>query len=408
MTNWKKYKLGDVVQIIDSLHQTPKYLPVGFPMVRVTEIKGGALNLDGTYKVSQEVFEKFSKRHKSTEGDLVMSRVGTYRGIVSYVQKNQNFCLGQNTLFIVPKINSKFIYYYLVSPKAKEQIENFSTGSSQKTISLKSISEIDIQVPTEETQIRIASILSSLDDKIELNRRMNATLEQMAATLFKKYFVDDIDPDNLPEGWRWGKIGDIIDVKGGTTPSTKDPLFWNGNLSWTSPRDLSKLNTPVLLETEKKITEAGLKKVSSGLLPIGTLLLSSRAPIGYLAITQIPVAINQGYIAIICSKKIVSNLFMLFWLKENMDIVIQNSNGSTFLEISKSVFRNIDIIIPSKKVLTEFDNQIAPVFQQIVINEKENKILVETRDTLLPKLMSGEIDVSSINQNETLHESVLS
>jgi type I restriction enzyme S subunit len=172
--------------------------------------------------------------------------------------------------------------------------------------------------------------------------------------------------------------------------------LWNGGISWTSPKDLSKIKSNVLLKTEKTLTQAGLKKISSGLLPIGTLLLSSRAPIGYLAITQIPVAINQGYIAIL-NNEVYSNIFMLFWLKNNMDIIVRNANGSTFLEVSKSVFRSIDLNIPPAELLQQFNVAVLPLFERIVKNEKEIETLIEMRNNLLPKLMSGEIDVTSFS-----------
>jgi type I restriction enzyme S subunit len=164
------------------------------------------------------------------------------------------------------------------------------------------------------------------------------------------------------------------------------------NIFWTSPRDLSGLKFPVLLTTEKKITIEGLKKVSSGLLPKGTLLLSSRAPIGYLAITEIETAINQGYIAINC-KNGFTNLFMLYWLKHNMDLVIERANGSTFLEISKSNFKEIKIVKPDLNTLKQFLIQAEPLFNFLISNEKENQELTNLRNTLLPKLISGELDV---------------
>ena len=156
---------------------------------------------------------------------------------------------------------------------------------------------------------------------------------------------------------------------------------------------MSDLKSPLLLKTEKKITSHGLAKVSSGLLPKGTLLLSSRAPIGYLAITDIETAINQGYIAINC-KNGFSNLFMLYWLKHNMDVVISRANGSTFLEISKSNFKDISLIIPNLEVHSKFINQVSILFDLISNNLKENENLISLRDTLLPKLISGELQLN--------------
>lgn len=147
-----------------------------------------------------------------------------------------------------------------------------------------------------------------------------------------------------------------------------------------------------LFKTERKITEEGLKKISSGLLPIGTVLLSSRAPVGYLAITDIPLSINQGYIAILDDKGF-SKYFIYLWLKENMEYIISNANGSTFLEISKSVFKSLEIVMPPKELRLKFDNEIVSTLEKIKINSKQIHTLENLRDTLLSKLLSGEVRV---------------
>jgi type I restriction enzyme S subunit len=197
---------------------------------------------------------------------------------------------------------------------------------------------------------------------------MNETLEATARALFESWFVDfdpvrakaagrepclpkylsDVFPDSfddselgeIPKGWEVKSVGDLADVVGGTTPSTKQPEYWDGGThAWATPKDLSGLSVPVLLETERRITDAGLSQIGSGLLPMGTVLLSSRAPIGYLAIAEIPVAINQGFIAM-TPKAGISNLFLLLWARVAHKEIVSRANGSTFLEISKSNFRS--------------------------------------------------------------------
>jgi type I restriction enzyme, S subunit len=236
-------------------------------------------------------------------------------------------------------------------------------------------------------QRTIASILSSLDDKIDLLHRQNKTLEAMAETLFRKWFVEDAE-----DGWEGTTLDKVISVKGGTTPSTTVPEFWNGDIYWTTPRDLSNHNSVFLLDTERKITETGLSEIGSGLLPIGTVLLSSRAPIGYLAITDIPVAINQGYIAIVCDK-VCSNYFMFLWCKVNMEEIKNAGNGSVFQEISKSNFKSLLMQLPSESILTKFNKSVFPIFEKIKANKKQIRTLEKLRDSLLPKLMSGEAKV---------------
>ena len=190
-------------------------------------------------------------------------------------------------------------------------------------------------------------------------------------------------------------MGDVIEIKGGTTPSTKEEKYWNGEYHWATPKDLSNLSSPILLDTERKVTKEGVSQIGSGILPKGTLLLSSRAPIGYLAISNVPISINQGFIAI--NAKELSNLFMLHWLKENMETIISRANGSTFLEISKTSFKEIELVIPDAQTTNRFEEIVSPIFEQIKNNEQQTATLAAVRDALLPKLMSGEIGVSEIN-----------
>jgi len=184
-----------------------------------------------------------------------------------------------------------------------------------------------------------------------------------------------------------------LNVKGGGTPSTKESSYWDGDIHWTSPKDLSKIRFPVLLDTEKKITAKGLNKISSGLLPKGTLLMSSRAPIGYLAITEIETAINQGYIAINCCHGY-SNLFMLHWLSQNMDRVAAAANGSTFLEVNKANFKRIKLLVPDFSTHNRFIKTIESPFEMLMNNEKETLKLKQLRDMLLPRLISGQISIA--------------
>jgi len=189
---WPIVRLDSITEVIDSRHKTPSYSDDGYPMVRVVDVKGGALDLRATKKVTVEVYEDFSKGRDPQVGDLIISRVGSY-GIVSYVTSDEKFCLGQNTALIVPKENSRFLYYQLVSPLVQMQMHEMVVGAVQKTISLKSIKKLQITQPPKAEQEKIANILGTLDDKIELNRQMNATLEAMAQALFKSWFVD-FDP----------------------------------------------------------------------------------------------------------------------------------------------------------------------------------------------------------------------
>jgi type I restriction enzyme S subunit len=203
----------------------------------------------------------------------------------------------------------------------------------------------------------------------------------------------DSELDEIPEGWEAKSIGDLADVVGGTTPSTKEPDYWEGGThAWATPKDLSGLSVPVLLDTERRITDAGLSRIGSGLLPKGTVLLSSRAPIGHLAVAEIPVAINQGFIAMM-PRPGTSNIFLLLWASVAHEEIVSRANGSIFLEISKANFRPIPVIAPSASIMRVFAERARHLYQRIVAGERDSRTLAALRDTLLPKLISGELRV---------------
>jgi type I restriction enzyme S subunit len=280
-----------------------------------------------------------------------------------------------------------------------------------------------ITLPAISEQARVAGILGAFDDKIELNRKMNETLEQMASALFKSWFVDfdpvhakaagrqpagmdkatanlfpasfvDSELGKIPKGWKVAPVGDTVECLGGATPSTTETKYWEGGIHhWTTPKDFSSLASPFLLDTDRKLTNAGIAKISSGLLPAGTLLLSSRAPIGYIAIATMPVAINQGFIALKCNED-ASNFFMLNWCKANMGEIESRATGTTFPEISKLNFRPIRVCLPSKELMSAFTTGVAPLYEEIVLNLRQSRNLSAIRDTLLPGLLSGNISMS--------------
>ena len=316
---------------------------------------------------------------------------------------------------------TSFIYFFLIQEHIVNQLQAIAEQSNPAYPSIRPIDihRLKLNLPPLKMQHVIAHFLETLDHKIELNRRMNETLQAMVQALFKSWFVDfepvrskmqsrdygppeyiaELFPDKLvdseigeiPAGWEVSEIGKEVTIVGGATPSTKEPTYWDGgSLNWATPKDLSKMKSLVLLETKRKITSLGLEKISSGLLPAGTVLLSSSAPIGYLCITEEPTAINQGFIALVCKKRL-HNLYVLFWCLEKLEHIRSISGGSTFREISKKVFRPVQIMVPSGQILTAFSDTVRPLFDQIAANQKESSFLAQTRDLLLPKLISGEI-----------------
>ncbi len=376
-------------------------------------------------------------RRKVKTGDVVYSTVRPNQrhfGLLKNVPQNFLASTGFAVIRGIEGIaETDFIYWFLAQNHIVEYLHAIAEDSVTAYPSIKpsDIEQLTLRLPSLPEQHAIAHVLGTLDDKIELNRRMNETLEDMVRALFKSWFVDfdpvcakmdgrwrrgeslpglpaehyDLFPDRLvaselgeiPEGWEVKTLGNVTEVVGGTTPSTKVPEYWDGGIHcWATPKDLSNLSVPVLLDTERRITDSGLDRIGSGLLPKGTVLLSSRAPIGYLAISEVPVAINQGFIAMPPSET-VSNLFLLQWCNYFHEQIINYANGSTFLEISKRDFRLIPIAMPEEIVMNAFDRNTRPLYERIVSNERMSRALSAQRDALLPKLVSGELSLIRID-----------
>ena len=436
--NAKEYTVADLVQQrilakpLDGNHGSihPKssdFVSTGIPFVMASDLTEGRVDFKNCKFISPEQAKKLRKGF-SEEEDILISHKATI-GRTAIVQKNPYkyiLLTPQVTYYRVldkSRLNPRYLKYYFDSRDFQNILQSWAgSGSTRAYIGITAQQKLPIYLPSIETQTQIARILGTLDDKIELNQQMNRTLEATARAIFKSWFVDfdpvrakidgrqpegmdaqtaaifpaafeDSELGMIPQGWRVSTIGKLVKVVGGSTPSTKNPAYWDGGtIPWATPKVLASLQNSVLLDTERKITELGLQKISSGLLPKGTLLLSSRAPIGYLAISEISVAVNQGFIAMICDREL-SNHYVLHWTRENMDVIKGRANGTTFLEISKSNFRPIEIIIPDKQILAKFTIQAESLHQKIINNIRQSNALATLRDTLLPKLMSGEIRV---------------
>ena len=399
------------------------YVPVGVPSIMPKNIGDNRIVETDIARIKITDAERLG-RYRVQVGDIVYSRRGDVERRALIGARESGWLCGTGCLRVRfgegEVVDPVFATFYLGHPAVREWIVRHAHGATMPNLNTTILSNCPFALPPLEEQLAIASILGALDDKIDLNRRMNETLEAMARAIFKDWFVDfgptrakmegckpylapelwalfpdRLDDEGKPEGWERSTIGEEVEVVGGSTPSTKEPTFWDGDICWATPKDLSSLISPILLNTGRKISKAGLRQISSGLLPSGTVLLSSRAPIGYLAITEVPLAINQGFIAMRCEKRL-PNTFVWLWTAANMEAILQNANGSTFQEISKRNFRPLSVIVPSLKTLKTFDDVVRPIYSRIASNEHESRTLAQTRDLLLPKLMSGEIRVKGI------------
>jgi type I restriction enzyme S subunit len=428
-TEWRETTLGEVTDFLSG-GTPPKeetaYWGGSIPWVSAKDMKSFRL-VDAEDHVTEA---GVANGTKVVPGNtvLLLVRGMTLLNDVPICITRRPMAFNQDVKALRPKQGAvaDFLPYLLLGNKQRLLGLVDLAGHGTGRLNTHELNGLDVLLPPEPEQRAIARILGTLDDKVDLNRRMNQTLEQTARALFKSWFVDfdpvraksegrdtgllphlaDLFPDSfedselgeIPKGWRVAPIGECATIVGGSTPSTKEATFWeDGGNYWATPKDLSTLVTPVLLETERRITDAGLAQIASGLLPPGTVLFSSRAPIGYLAIAEVPVAINQGFIAM-RPEPGVSNLFLMHWAEWAQEEIVSRANGSTFLEISKSNFRPIPVVLPPPQIFESFDRALRPEYQRIVANEMQARVLSALRNSILPRLISGELRVENLDR----------
>lgn len=440
MNSWVVKNLSDIAEVIDSRHKTPKYSEIGLPMVRAVDIQGGALNLENTRKVSEEVYEDFSKGRDPQIGDIIISRVGHYCGQFSFVSSNDKFCLGQNTAFIIPKsINSRYFYYQLVSPLIQYQIDKFAVGAAQKTISLKSIKQFEVITPPLLEQKAIAHILGTLDDKIELNRQMNEILEAMAQSLFQSWFVD-FDPviDNallagktipeplkehaelrqaqldsgkaktnseindsfpsefefteelgwIPKGWDIKPLDEIADYLNGLAlqkfrPETPDEDF------------LPVLKIAQLRAGEPNFEErASLDIKPEYIVQDGDIIFSWSGSLLVDVWCGGKAALNQHLFKV--TSEDYPKWFYYYYTKHHLEEFqrIAAYKAVTMGHIKRSHLKEALCLVPDNLLENkELYSSFEVILNRLIQNKTESRILAKLRDTLLPKLMSGELRI---------------
>lgn len=398
---WKEVTLGEVSSKIgDGLHGTPKYDDEGsYFFINGNNLNCGKIIIkDDTKRVGIEEFVKNQK--ELNEQTILVSINGTIGNVAKY--NNEPCILGKSACYInvIKEVDKEFIYYILTSANFKRNITNEATGTTIKNVSLKQMREYKFNIPCNlADQRRIASILSSLDRKIELNNKINADLEEMAQAIFKNWFVDfepfkdgkfvDSELGKIPEGWKVGRLTDIIKLMPGGTPKTSEPLYWdNGTIPFFSPKDV---NGVYCFATEKHITETGLNKCSSNLYPKDTIFITCRGTVGKVCLAACDMAMNQSNYAIRAIDGY-SQYYVFFLVKSVVERLIKKSNGAVFSAITSKDFDE-EILIPSQKAVEDFTNVIDGFFRRIFTIGTENSRLSLLRDTLLPRLMSGELEV---------------
>ncbi|MHB8143731.1 MAG: restriction endonuclease subunit S [Thermoleophilia bacterium] len=346
---------------------------------------------------------------------VVIGRSGSLGG-GQYVEKD--FWPLNTTLWVKDfKDNDRRFCYYLLKSL---DLARFNAGSGVPTLNRNHIHPMPVSVPAETCEQRaIAHILGTLDDKIELNRRMNETLEAMARAIFKSWFVDfdpvrakaagrdpglpkeiaDLFPDSfedselgkIPKGWQKFPFPEAIEIISGGTPKTSAPEYWDGDIPWFSVVDAPNQGDVFVINTERKITPAGIENSAASILPVGTTIISARGTVGKLAIVGTPMAMNQSCYGL--SGLATGTYFTYFATKQLITMLKQRSHGSVFATITRDTMAGIDILVPARSVLEAFERLVSSQMERVKENLEESRTLATLRDTLLPKLISGELRV---------------
>jgi type I restriction enzyme, S subunit len=299
------------------------------------------------------------------------------------------------------KVDPRFIYYFFSSREGIQQIVNQNSSSGVPHINLTSLRKFSLPVPPLKEQQRIADILSAYDDLIENNQRRIALLEEAARMLYREWFVRFRFPghehvkiiDGVPELWKPHTLAHVCDAVGGGTPSTDKREYWDGgDIPWFTPTDVTRNACLALLDSEKRITESGLRGSSAKMLPAGTVLMTSRASVGFFGIVQVPSCTNQGFINIVPHKPNM-RMYLLHNLMSRVEEIRSHAGGATYKEISKGKFKTLRVLVPDDSLLREFEELTTTFHAQVRTLHRASYKLAEARDLLLPRLMNGQIAV---------------
>ena len=459
-SEWTHTLIGEVCQIGDGAHAKVERTIYGIPYLTSKNIGIGSLKLDGIDYISEVDFNRlFPENSKAVTrlrvGDILTGIIGTFGNIYQYKERD-HFGISSAVAILRPdqeRLWPKYFYYFLTSSYFRQMHHAYAAGSVQGYTNLPTIRQLPAIVPPIPEQKAIAHILGSLDDKIELNRRINETLEGMAQALFKSWFVD-FDPviDNaliagnpiseelveraevrrkvladgtanrevskqfsaafqltekmgwVPKGWETLSLEILIELIGGGTPKTSIDEYWNGNIPWFSVVDSPNDSDVFVIDTEKKITELGVKNSSTKILRKGSTIISARGTVGKCALLGKEMAMNQSCYGINGVKGI-SDIYTYYTIREFVADLQQRGHGSVFNTITRDTFKSIHVPFGKTELTHDFDKTVKPFLERIRFNLFQNVALTELRDTLLPKLISGEL---RIPEAERIAEEALS
>ena len=403
---WEKVKLGDLANCIQpgpfgsQLHSSD-YADEGIPIIMPKDMIGGKISHQDLIRVPDEHLQRL-KRHQVFDGDLMVARKGDVRKCV-YITENENGWLTGSDCLKVSldkgKCYPKYIYYQLRSPFIGRWLETISIGATMPSLNTGLLSGIEISLPTIDEQMRIAEVLSSYDDLIVNNQKQIKLLEEAAQRLYKEWFVDLRFPghettpitDGIPEGWSIGEVAGFGEIVTGKTPSTSKEEYYGGNIPFVKIPDMHNRVFPVT--TEVCLSKEGADTQKNKYIPRNSLMVSCIATVGLVNIALEECQTNQQINSVILHNE--RDLYFLYFTLKQMKDLLDGvgSNGATMTNVNKTKFGKIPVVCPSTDMRNAFYEWCEPVFRKIENLSRNIVLLQEARDSLLPKLMNGEIEV---------------
>ena len=390
---WNEVELMSLAFVItDGAHSSPKPQNQGRFMCSVKDMTYNKFDFSNVKLISEEDYQFLRKQGCAPQkGDLLISKDGANCLDLLFLYEQDEEIVLLSSIAIVrlkDTVCKEYVRYFLLSPDCQFIMRNnYVSGSAIPRVVLKDFKKVPIVLPPLPEQKAIASVLSSLDDKIDLLHRQNKTLEATAETLFRQWFIEEAKED-----WGEAKVLEIFSLVGGGTPKTSEESYWDGDIPWLSGGDIANAHQGFIVGAEKSITELGLKKSSTKLLPKLASVISARGTVGKYAMLSRAMTFSQSNYGII-PKGHQHYYFVYLLLAYIVDELLAAAYGSVFDTITTRTFEDVTIKLPTMDIIAEFESEITPIFDKKLNNVKQIKTLEQLRDTLLPKLMSGEVRV---------------
>jgi type I restriction enzyme, S subunit len=400
-------------RVTDGTHATPGKQEKGHYLITSRHIKEGGLDFNCAYFINDDDFEEANRRSKVNQWDVIFGMIGTIGEVflekstkIDYAIKNVGLFKCGNELF------GTWLFFFMKSDIAKEYIRKSRSGTTQEYITLELLRKFPIIYPKNIAEMkRIIKVLSTIQNRIDLNRLINKNLEAVGEAVFRHWFIDFEFPNEIgkpykssggeiifnerlgleiPKRWTASVLTDIAEITLGGTPKRSESRYWDGNVNWASAGDIANSDNLYIFNTPERITEEGVQNSNAKVLPSETIVVTARGTVGEIRLLGAPCSVNQTCYAL-SPESNADSYFLYYVLKKSISQMTALSHGTVFETITMKTFAEIIVTIPSLEKLTAFNNLVRPLFNRLKNNTQENATLSEIRDRLLPKLMSGKI-----------------